>query len=236
MRYFACAIAAALLVSLPAMGQDTAIGQQPLTVWVETAGEDPATAAKNPNLPALSDYGYRLPWDGEPPNSPFRRGNTVALAYVSGIFPGGLEDSRMFGAHVGGGYYYRDNVSFNFTVSGYWGDHTINSITGQDLGTFGAGSAEGFMRCHFLNYGSWSLYGEAGLGFWLGSEPVPARGTKYNFELTAGGGITKQITDDLHLMCGMRWFHLSNGSFFNDASKNPGLDGVMGYIGFLIQY
>jgi lipid A 3-O-deacylase PagL len=236
MRQFAWTIATALLLSLAAAAQEPLLAQPPVTVWVETVGEDLDVAAKNPGLPPMSEYGYRLPWYGEPPNSPFRRGSTVALAYVSGIFPGGLEDSRMFGAHFGGGYFYRDNVSLNLTFSGYWGDHTINSDTGRDLGTFGAGSIEGFMRCHVLNYGSWSLYGEAGLGFWLGSEPVPAGGTKYNFELTVGGGITKQIAEDLHLMCGIRWYHLSNGSFWNSADKNPGLDAYMFYTGLMFQY
>jgi hypothetical protein len=230
MRYNLWAAAAALLMSIPALAQS------PHTVWVESDADSQNAASKNPNLPELSEYGFRLPWDGEPPNSPLHRGGWVATTYVSAIFPGGLEDSRMFGAHVGGGYYVRDNVSMNLTFSGYWGDHTINSITGQDLGTFGAGSVEGIMRCHVLNYGSWSTYGEAGLGFWLGSEPVPARGTKYNFILTAGGGVTKQLSDDVHLMVGLRWFHLSNGSFFNNANHNPGLDGVMSYLGLMYQY
>jgi hypothetical protein len=230
MRYGAWAIVAALLIHVPAMAQ------QPRTVWVESEQETAAQASKNPNLPTMSDYGVRYAWSAEPPNSPFRQGSWVAMTYVSGIFPGGLEDSRMFGAHFGGGYYFRDNVSFNFTMSGYWGDHTIDSDTGHDLGTFGAGSAEGFMRCHFVNYGSWSIYGEAGLGFWLGSEPVPARGTKYNFELTAGGGLSKQLFDDVHLLVGSRWYHLSNGSFFNSANKNRGLDGIMTYMGLMYQY
>jgi hypothetical protein len=54
--------------------------------------------------------------------------------------------------------------------------------------------------------------------------------------LTAGVGVTKQLCEDTHLILGARWFHLSNGSFFNDASLNPGYDGGFLYTGLLFQY
>jgi hypothetical protein len=92
------------------------------------------------------------------------------------------------------------------------------------------------MRCHVLNYGSWSAFADGGVGLSYLSKSVPADGTNWNFVLTAGVGITKQICEDTHWICGARWFHLSNGAFFNPGSRNPGYDGGFLYTGLLFQY
>jgi hypothetical protein len=204
---------------------------------------DPANAVP----PSLSEYGLRLPWDPEPPNSPFREGSWVGLGYFSGGFGIFADDARLYGLHIGGGYYFMDNVSFNLEAIAFYGDRVVPRAeveakeswylvppTGANEGPTYGGGFQGLLRCHFLNYGSWSLYADGGTGFSYLTRSIPSDGTNYNFILTAGLGLTKQISECTHLMIGHRWFHLSNGAFF--TAQNPGYDAKMIYAGLLVQY
>lgn len=184
----------------------------------------------------LSETGLRFGWETEPENSPFRQGSWVSMGYgavVLGVF---TEDVRMYSLYGGMGYYFSDNISLNVNLGAHFGDQDVDRETQIDTGDFFGGSVEFLMRNHVVNYGTWSAFVDGGLGFSLLTQPVPADATAYNFVLTAGVGIIKQLDDCTHFIGGVRWYHLSNGSFFNSPSKNAGYDGKMIYAGLLYSY
>jgi hypothetical protein len=182
---------------------------------------------------ALSDQGLRMGWENEPQSSPFREGSWVAMTYGSGIFGNCDDNVHMYNAHLGVGYYFANNLSFNLQSSGYYGAK-LSTVGTPNEGSFYGGSIEGLLRYHAAHYGTWSVFVEAGSGISQMSRSVPTGGTHFNFVLTAGVGLTKRLDEDIYLIGGCRWFHLSNGSFFNDP--NPGLDAKMFYGGLLRKY
>jgi len=186
--------------------------------------------------PPLSEAGLRFAWEEEPENSPFREGSWVGMTYAAMVLGTFKDDAQIFGGYAGLGYHYRSNASISVILGANFGDKNINRDTGVNQGDFFGGSIQLLARNHLINYGSWSAFVEAGLGFSVLSDPVPADGTTYNFMLTAGAGITKQLDECTHLILGCRWHHLSNGSFFNPANLNPGYDGKMVYAGLLFSY
>ena len=186
--------------------------------------------------PPLREAGLRFAWESEPENRPFRQGNWVSMAYGAAVLGVFADDARMYSAYGGMGYYFRSNLSFNVNLGAHYGDRNVNRDTQLDTGDFYGGSIEFLMRNHVVNYGTWSAFVDGGLGFSLLTNPVPADATTYNYVLTAGAGITKQLDECTHFIAGIRWYHLSNGSFFNSSAKNAGYDGKMIYAGLLYSY
>src|SRR5262245_62911436 len=88
-----------------------AVAQEPTQIFIPES--TPPAGATQANTTELSECGWRLPWDSEPPNSPFREGSWVSMGYISGSFGIFADDARIYGAHGGVGHYFRDNVSFN---------------------------------------------------------------------------------------------------------------------------
>lgn len=214
----------------------------------------PCACPDNAPPAPLGEAGWRFAWDNEPANSPFKAGSWAAVAYMSGDFGIFADNAELWGAHYGIGYYYRDNVSFNVEVFGLYGSLLVRRpesdppivtpqgiLPGEFRGTPRGNEApiygiatQALIRCHVLNYGTWSLYGDWGVGFAYLSKSIPSDGTNYDFILTAGVGFTKQLADSVHLIGGCRWFHFSNGAFFTDV--NPGYDSKMVYLGLLVNY
>lgn len=183
--------------------------------------------------PSLPDSRLRMGWENEPEGSPFCEGSWVAMTYASGIFGNCDDNVHMYNGHVGVGYYFADNLSFNLQSSGYYGTK-LSTVGAPNEGSFYGSSVEGLFRYHAAHYGTWSVFVEAGTGISQMSRSVPTGGTHFNFVLTAGVGLTKRLDENTYLIGGCRWFHLSNGSFFNDS--NPGLDAKMFYGGLLVKY
>jgi hypothetical protein len=186
----------------------------------------------------MSEAGLRFGWEQEPADSPFRAGTIAAVGYLSASFGIAGETARIYGAHAGVGYYYQDNLSFNVEVIAHQGGRVEadSDVPGASKyeGTYYGAAFQLLARYHYLNYGTWSLFTDAGLGFSYLSTSVPRGGTNYNFILTAGLGLTKQLDECTQLFVGHRWFHLSNGAFFTD--NNPGYDSKMFFLGILKTY
>jgi opacity protein-like surface antigen len=182
-----------------------------------------ATVAPDPG-------GLRFWWEAEPAESPFRSGSWVSMTGVCANFAG---DARIYGIFYGLGCYIEDNFAIHLTATGYYGDKLDTNIGRDEAPVYGAG-LDAIHRCHVVHYDCWSLYVDGGVGLTETSKSVPTGGTNYNFSLQAGAGVTRQITDGTHFVTGVRWFHLSNGSFFTD--RNPGYDSVRLHAGFLFSY
>jgi len=86
---------------------------------------------------------------------------------------------------------------------------------------------------HFLRHESWSLFLDAGAGVLFTTDDVPAGGSKFNFTPQAGFGLTAELTEDVRLVAGVKWHHISNANVFDD---NPGRDHVMVYTGLSLPF
>ena len=60
------------------------------------------------------------------------------------------------------------------------------------------------------------------------SDAVPAGGSSFNFVAQAGVGISFDIGDEVRLLTGVRWHHISNGRTFD---SNPSQDNLYVYAG-----
>ena len=64
---------------------------------------------------------------------------------------------------------------------------------------------------------------------------TPPNGTYYNYMEETGVGSTFQIKDDLHLIGGLRYYHLSNARLEGPV-HNPSINGLQGYIGLMLRF
>jgi len=64
---------------------------------------------------------------------------------------------------------------------------------------------------------------------------VPTFGTTYNFTARVGPGVSYRISDDVFLLGGARYFHLSNGNQ-HGRIKNPSYDGIEWYVGLMFTF
>ena len=77
--------------------------------------------------------------------------------------------------------------------------------------------------------GGWRWFLEAGAGAqYVGPESLPRRGTHANFRLRGGVGARYDLNDQLGLIAGINWLHMSNA---NLLPGNNGHDGPMVYLG-----
>lgn len=97
-------------------------------------------------------------------------------------------------------------------------------------------SATPFLRWHFINHETWSVFTDVGIGLCVSSDDVPDDGTSFNFAPRAGFGATFRLApDDSRLETGIRWQHFSNARITGDAA-NPGRDEPMLYVGLIFPF
>jgi len=158
-------------------------------------------------------------------------------------FPAGTWTADIYGAYtknfvyeynklgsgtVGVGYYFLDNVAINAEISGYY----VHQRHGPDA-AIGAGQA--LLRHHVFQSGAFSLFLDAGAGISEASHRVPYYGTYYNYILETGIGGTYQLWDNVYLIGGARYFHLSNAAL-EGPRRNPGINATQGYVGILLRF
>ena len=98
--------------------------------------------------------------------------------------------------------------------------------------TFGAGISI-LLRWHVLNREGWSLYFDGGCGVAWFTDPVPAGAAQLDFTPELGIGCSFEIREDVRLLTGLRWFHISNGQ---TARSNPGVDMLSAYLGITMPF
>lgn len=87
-------------------------------------------------------------------------------------------------------------------------------------------------RWHFLNYGKWSMYGDIAGGIFYLNQDFPDNGTHFNFTYQAGVGMTLGLFDNVSLIGGVKFVHVSNG-FIEGRDKNPVFNSYGGYVGLM---
>lgn len=167
---------------------------------------------------------------------------SISQAADAGSFPQGTWCGTIYGSYarsftgetavmgagtIGGGYYILDNVALNAELSGYYNNQfgPDASITAGDL----------LLRHHILHSGRFSFFLDVGAGVSYADHPTPWYGTNFNFILEAGVGTTFQLWDNVHLLTGARYFHLSNG-YKEGPEHNPSINATQIYIGLLFRF
>ena len=137
------------------------------------------------------------------------------------------EQAKIGSGTIGFGYYPFDNFSINAELSGY---HNEQDGPDANIANF-----EALIRHHLWHSGrvSWFIDGGAGLSY--ADHRTPSYGTYYNYILELGTGATFQIHDNIYLLGGIRYFHLSNAEL-EGPLHNPGINAGQAYIGLLLKF
>ena len=137
------------------------------------------------------------------------------------------ERAKIGSGTVGVGYYILDNFAINLEMSGYF-----NSQRVQDA-RIAAGDV--LIRHHVYNSGRFSFFLEGVAGISIADHRTPFYGTYYNYILEPGVGASFRLWDDVNLVGGVRYFHLSN-AHLEGPDHNPGINAAQGYVGLMYKF
>lgn len=148
------------------------------------------------------------------------------------LFATGLGDVTnrhvvMGGMTFGVGYYVLDNLAINLeaTQYGFSEGRTDGAATALTLG----------LRNHLARFGNTSLFFDVAAGGIYATNDIPYRGTHLNITFDCGPGLAFPLRDDLSLIVGARFFHLSNHNSEGDA-RNPSVNALQGLVGVMYRF
>lgn len=89
------------------------------------------------------------------------------------------------------------------------------------------------LRWHFFQTGRWTVFIDAGAGVADYDQRITfPDGTRFNFIIRGGPGFTYKLQDNLHLISGVQYHHVSNASL-NGGDRHTGSDDVAIYAGLM---
>lgn len=159
--------------------------------------------------------------------SAFPEGTKAFEVDAAYVHPIRFSDDHFYGTNLAASYYFGDEVSIGLDLQGYFADQP-----NDDTVLFGAGA---LLRWHFLADEHFSLFVDGALGGSFADAAVPELGTHFNYTARGGVGATIKLRDDLHLVGGTRFMHLSNGNV-HGRDQNPSFDGVQFYAGVMFTF
>lgn len=86
------------------------------------------------------------------------------------------------------------------------------------------------LRWRVLTRGASSMFIDLGAGVSWSDTTVPPRGTRFNYMLIAGAGLTHQLSRQVYAVASARLIHLSNASLMG-PNHNPDIEALGGYFG-----
>jgi hypothetical protein len=143
------------------------------------------------------------------------------------IHPIRFSDDHFYGTNAAAHYYFADEVSLGLELQGYF----VDQVRDDTL----LGGVSVLLRWHFLAAENHSLFVDGAFGVSYAGHDVPETGTHFNYTPKGGGGATVKLRDDLHLLGGVRFIHLSNGNL-KGRDENPSQDGVQYYVGVMFTF
>lgn len=159
--------------------------------------------------------------------SAFPTGTRAVEVDATYIHPIRFSENHFYGAGVRAHYYFGDEVSIGVGLEGYYVDQVRDDTV--------LGGANVHFRWHFLAHEGYSLFFDAGVGVSYAGHDVPETGLHLNYTPRIGGGGTLELREDVHLIGGVRFFHLSNGNL-KGVDENPSQDGAEYYVGVLFTF
>ena len=168
------------------------------------------------SAPAKNSKGQVKSEDMHNNKNEFSKGNRKWQTYAS--FAGGDRGKgNLYALHFGYGKFLWDQFSFNIDI---FGAYIRSGIDDNGLGY----GLDLILRKHFLmgNDDTYSVYLDLGGG--LEVQSTEFAGTRhFNFRVLGGGGGTVRITENVRLIGGLRYLHIS------DAGIDGGGGGFDGY-------
>jgi hypothetical protein len=143
------------------------------------------------------------------------------------IHPIRFSDDKFYQANATAHYYFGDDVSVGIELQGYYVDQPD-----EDTAILGGGP---LLRWHFFEQPRYSLFVDGGVGASIADAEVPQGGTHFNWTGKGGVGATIELREDLHLVGGARFFHISNGNL-HGRDENPSQDGIQYWLGVLLTF
>ena len=194
------------------------------SLWVLAAAAiTAATAAAAADEPPAATPHVRWGLDPDAP-SYFRQG-TFQLDLAGGyVRDWDRSNSYLVPLTVGASYFIDNTLALRAAATGYYASQ-------ENYDASAVGLSLGFHH-HFLNSGNWSVFGEVSGGLFYASHRIPEGGTHFNLTLTSGLGATYRLDDHLHLLTGVRYFHLSNAAI-EGRDRNPSVNGWGAYLGLV---
>jgi hypothetical protein len=93
----------------------------------------------------------------------------------------------------------------------------------------------GLLRKRLAERDRTTFFVEGGVGASYATVEVPERGTRFNYLLQAGGGVTHRLGRRASVLLDLRLFHLSNNSL-NGRDHNPDIEALGGHAGILVWF
>ena len=81
----------------------------------------------------------------------------------------------------------------------------------------------------------WNLFVELGPGISWSDTTVPPRGTRFNYLLLAGSGVSRRLSRQCHAVAAFRWLHISNNGR-EGRGRNPDIEALGGYGGLAVTF
>ena len=157
-------------------------------------------------------------------DEPFDEGSWSVQLYGSYADTFRLGDELTSTVTLAGSYYLVDSFSIGAEAVGYGFETEGDNIPAAGL--------NGMLRWHLLTRERFSLYIDGGGGILYADDQIPRGGTHFNYAARTGVGGTIELADDVHLMLGVRYFHLSNGDI-HGRRRNPSIDAIETYVGVM---
>ena len=159
--------------------------------------------------------------------SAFPEGTGAWEVNAAYIHPIRFSHDHLYGANAAAHYYFADEVSLGVELQGYFVDQVRDDTV--------LGGINVLLRWHFLATENYSLFVDGAMGVSYAGHDVPETGLHFNYTPKGGGGATLKLRDDLHLLGGVRFIHLSNGNL-KGRDENPSQDGVQYYVGVMLTF
>lgn len=173
----------------------------------------------------------------EPEGRPFSKGSFELHAYGAANLFG--EHGDWYQGHVGLGWYFLDDVALGIEgiAGAFCGDENdpgTGDIDQSANSTFTYGMNL-FLRWHAIHEDRWSFYVDVLGGMIFGDESPVEGGTNLNFTPGAGIGVTYELADNVHLMGGVRYIHISNANK-HGTERNFGQETAQFYLGVMFPF
>lgn len=90
-------------------------------------------------------------------------------------------------------------------------------------------------RGRIVTHTRWSAFWEFEVGISEADTQVPPRGTRFNYLVLGGGGVTFRLRPGVHALGGVRWVHVSNNGLAG-RDRNPDIEAVGPALGVLLAF
>jgi len=201
---------------------------------VAALGSSPAAAEPRPIVISLAPRPVEEPAPAVTPpdeeaeiTDPFESGRWTFNAAASIEF--GDEGDEQYLGRFGAGHFLLDGLALNAELLAGAADPKSEEdevVVGLDL----------VLRWHLLRGGEgsspWSAFLDIGGGIQQASGEFPP-GSHFNFRSRLGFGGTIDVGDDVSLILGASFVHVSNS---NTGDENPGVSGTLAYVGVLVHF